>query len=59
MGAIHMFCPKKEHTHIVKVNFIIFKFQFLGDIFPFFFHAYFYFFYGAQGFSLKFVYDKY
>jgi len=24
-GGIHTFCPKKEHTHNVKVNFIIDK----------------------------------
>jgi len=25
IGAIHIFCPKKEHTHIINVNFIIDK----------------------------------
>jgi len=25
IGGIHKFCPKKEHTHIVKVNLIIDK----------------------------------
>jgi len=24
-GARHMFCPKKEHTHIINVNLIIDK----------------------------------
>ena len=25
IGAIHTLCPKKEHTHSIKVNFIIDK----------------------------------